>query len=195
MIKFTLLYSVLNGELIPWLNYNESFISEIDHRYLKATASFPSNDMDLHEQLKTLVNHFPALANYLKTQEPVSPTQLVPSFYSIHLPQHTDTFTAYYYLTFRQETLRLFNLIINQYAEMDDEMKSFLVNENLKELKYLALSLTEKMKEKGYDQAPSPQADPVVYALYVARYFVVHLFFELQELFIFQPFPDSDQTV
>ncbi|MBK8699795.1 MAG: hypothetical protein IPN29_09770 [Saprospiraceae bacterium] len=66
---------------------------------------------------------------------------------------------------------------------MDDEMKSFLVNENLKELKYLALSLTEKMNERGFTQTPNPHSEPVLYALYVARYFVIHLFFELQELF------------
>lgn len=184
MIKFTLLYSVLNGELIPWLNHNESFTSQVEHCYLKATATLPYNDVDLHEQLTTLVTPFPALAIYLKSQAPVSQTQLVPSFYLSDLPQHTDTFTAYYYLTFRQETLRLFNLIINQYSEMDDEMKSFLVNENLKELKYLALSLTEKMKEKGFDQTSDPQTEPVLYALYCARYFIVHLFFELQEVFI-----------
>ncbi len=183
MIKFTILYSILNGDLIPWLNNNESFVSKIDPCYLKATGSVPSNDKELHEQLNTLVQPFPALTAYLKTQAPEFPSKLIPSFYSIRLPQHTDTFTAYYYLTFRQETLRLFNLIINSYSEMDDEMKSFLVNENLKELKYLALSLTEKMNERGYAQTPNPHSESVLYALFVARYFVIHLFFEIQELF------------
>lgn len=183
MIKFTILNSILNGDLIPWLNANEQVVGKIDPCYLKATASVPVNDIELHEQVATLVQSFPALSDYLKTQTPAYPSKLIPSFYSIRLPQHTDTFTAYYYLTFRQETLRLFNLIINKYSEMDDEMKSFLVNENLKELKYLALSLTEKMNERGFTQTPNPHSEPVLYALYVARYFVIHLFFELQELF------------
>lgn len=183
MIKFTILYSILNGDLIPWLNHHESFTSQIDPYYLRATASYPANDLELHEQVTTLVAAFPTLSTYLKSQAPASPNQLIPSFYSIQLPQHTDTFTAYYYLTFRQEALRLFNLIINQYQEMDDQMKSFLVNENLKELKYLALSLTDKMKEKGYSQTPNPQTEPVLYALYAARHFVIHLFFGLQEVF------------
>lgn len=183
MIKFTILNSILNGDLIPWLNANEQVVGKIDPCYLKATASVPVNDTELHEQVATLVQPFPFLSDYLKTQTPEYPSKLIPSFYSIRLPQHTDTFTAYYYLTFRQETLRLFNLIINKYSEMDDEMKSFLVNENLKELKYLALSLTEKMNERGFTQTPNPHSEPVLYALYVARYFVIHLFFELQELF------------
>lgn len=183
MIKFTILNSILNGDLIPWLNANEQVVGKIDPCYLKATASVPVNDTELHEQVATLVQPFPILSDYLKTHTPAYPSKLIPSFYSIRLPQHTDTFTAYYYLTFRQETLRLFNLIINKYSEMDDEMKSFLVNENLKELKYLALSLTEKMNERGFTQTPNPHSEPVLYALYVARYFVIHLFFELQELF------------
>lgn len=184
MIKLTLLYSVLNGDLIPWLNCNDEFTNQVDPCYLRATSSFPSNDIELQKQLNTLVGIFPRLKNYLKTQEPENPTQLVHSFYSIHLPQHTDTFTAYYYLTFRQEVLRLFNLIINRYSEMDNEMKTFLVNDKLKELKYLALSITEKMKEKGYTQTPNPHTEPVLYALYAARYFVVNLYFEIQEVFM-----------
>lgn len=183
MIKFTLLYSILNGDLIPWLNTNDKFTNEVEPCYLKATANIPVNDSELHEQVKTLVQLFPALMDYLKTQTPISTTKLIPPFYLIKLPQHTDTFTAYYYLVFRQETLRLFNLTINQYSDLDDEMKSFLVNENLKELQYLALTLTEKMKERGYKQVPEPGSEPVLYALYVARYFIVHLFFQLQELF------------
>lgn len=183
MIKFTLLYSVLNGDLIPWLNSNERFFSEIEPCYLNATALMPANDIELHEQVKALIQPFPAISEYLKSQAPTTPTKLVPPFYVTKLPQHTDTFTAYYYLTFRQETLRLNNLIINQYSDMDNEIKSFLINEHLKELKYLALSLTEKLKERGYNQAPDPQTDPVLYALFAARYFIVHFYFQLQELF------------
>lgn len=184
MIKFTLLYSILDGDLIPWLNCNEEFTSQAEPCYLMATASFPSNDIELNDQISTLVGMFPMLRVYLKSQLPEKPTQLVPSFYTIQLPQHTDTFTAYYYLIFRQEAQRLFNLIINQYSEMDNEMKTYLVNDNLKELKYLALSITEKMKEKGYTQAPNPNTEPVLYALYVARYFIIQLFFGVQEVFI-----------
>ncbi len=183
MIKFTTLYSILNGDLIPWLNTGESFSREIEPLYLSATAATPVNDVELHEQIAKLIEPFPALSNYLVSQAPSSKTNLIPHFYSIKLPQHTNTFTAYYYLTFRQETLRLFNLIINKYSEMDNEMKSFLVNENLKELKYLALNITEKMNERGYVKVPNPQTEPVLYALYVARYFILHLFFQLQELY------------
>lgn len=67
---------------------------------------------------------------------------------------------------------------------MDNEMKTYLVNENLKELKYLALSITDKLKEKGYTQPPNPNTEPVLYALYVARYFIIHLFFSVQEFFM-----------
>ena len=81
MIKFTILYSILNGDLIPWLNNNESFVSKIDPCYLKATGSVPSNDKELHEQLNTLVQPFPALTAYLKTQAPEFPSKLIPSFY------------------------------------------------------------------------------------------------------------------
>lgn len=183
MIKFTTLYSILNGDLIPWLNTNENFTSEIETCYLQATACIPVDDLELHSQMTLLLQPFPALSAYLKSQEPVTATKLVPPFFTIILPQHTNTFTAFYYLTFRQETLRLFNLIINSCGEMDKEMKSFLINEYLKELKYLALNLTDKMKERGYTHPPNPQTDTVHYALYVARYFVVHLFFEIQELF------------
>lgn len=183
MIKFTTLYSILNGDLIPWLNTNENFTSEIETCYLQATACIPVDDAELHSQMTLLLQPFPALSAYLKSQEPVTATKLVPPFFTIILPQHTNTFTAFYYLTFRQETLRLFNLIINSCGEMDKEMKSFLINEYLKELKYLALNLTDKMKERGYNHPPNPQTDTVHYALYVARYFVVHLFFEIQELF------------
>lgn len=183
MVKFTTLYGILNGDLIPWLNTHDNFYSEIEHCYLKATASVPVNDVELHKQMTSLLQPFPVLLNYLKSQEPVTATNLVPPFFAIILPQHTNTFTAFYYLTFRQETLRLFNLIINSCSEMDNEMKSFLINEYLKELKYLALNLTDKMKEKGFSHPPNPQTDTVHYALYVARYFVVHLFFEIQELF------------
>mgnify|MGYP003489786149 CR=1 FL=1 len=149
MVKFTTLYGILNGDLIPWLNTHDNFYSEIEHCYLKATASVPVNDVELHKQMTSLLQPFPVLLNYLKSQEPVTATNLVPPFFAIILPQHTNTFTAFYYLTFRQETLRLFNLIINSCSEMDNEMKSFLINEYLKELKYLALNLTDKMKEKG----------------------------------------------
>ena len=183
MIKFTILYSILNGGLIPWLNANESFTDELDPCYLKATSNVPVTDVELHEQVETLVQPFPALLNYLKSQVSNKNITLVPSFFSINIPHHTDTFTAYYYLTFRQETLRLFNQIINQYNELDNEMKSYLINENLKELKYFARSLTEKMKERGFVSTPDPNKEPVLYALYVARFFVVHLFFNIQELF------------
>lgn len=184
MIKFTLLYSVLDGDLIPWLNCNDEFTSQAEPCYLMATASFPSYDIDLNEQLNTLVGMFPTLRTYLKSQLPENPTLLIPSFYTIQLPQHSDTFTAYYYLTFRLEAQRLFNLIINQYSEMDNEMKTYLVNDNLKDLKYLALSITEKLKERGYKKAPDPSAEPILYALYVARFFIIHLFFSIQEFFM-----------
>ena len=183
MIKFTILYSILNGALIPWLNTNDHFTDEIDTCYLKATSNIPVTDVELQEQVFTLVQPFPALLIYLKSQETEKQTTLISSFYSINIPYHTDTFTAYYYLTFRQETLRLFNQIVNQYNEMDNEMKSYLINENLKELKYFARSLTEKMKERGFVSTPDPTKEPVLYALYVARFFVVHLFFNIQELF------------
>lgn len=184
MIKFTTLYSILNGDLIPWLNHHDDFTNEMEPYYLTATASVPANDVELHHQIASLLQPFPALAEYLKSQEPITATTLIHPFFAIRLSQHTNTFTAFYYLTFRQETLRLFNLIINSCGEMDNEMKSFLINEYLKQLKYLALNLTDKMKDKGYSNPPAGQVDPVHYALFVARYFIVHLFFEIQELFV-----------
>ncbi len=180
-MKITLLDSIMHGPLKPWL-LKPNVIDQFVKLLYKATASTPSNVSELQSQLLHLVQDFPDLVQFLKEESlSGSDLPLVDHFYEIAPPQHTNAFQQFYYLLYRQESLRFFNaLIIKMDALKMRDDKAYRLQRVFTSLRVLTIYINETLKEYENEE---PENENVCYALNVARYMLIVLFFEIQDYF------------
>lgn len=182
-MKITILTSILNGNLRPSFNTNEGFDDLTVPALQKATQYIPKNTLELYQQLTTLLRHFPELLKYLNEEKLSTTNPLIPHFYQIDLPNHKNTYSHFYYLLYLQETLRIFNVAIIKFMPLNPVHREYKVQLLLDSIKSNTIRLSEELKEQGMHGIPNASENPKHYALYVAKYLMVVLFFELQNVF------------
>ena len=182
-MKITILTSILNGNLRPAFNTNEGFDDLTVHALQKATQYTPKNTLELYQQLTTLLRHFPELLKYLNEEKLSTANPLIPHFHQIDLPNHKNTYSHFYYLLYLQETLRIFNVAIIKFMPLNPVHREYKVQLLLDSIKSNTIRLSEELKEQGMHGIPNASENPMHYALYVAKYLMVVLFFELQNVF------------
>lgn len=180
-MKMTLLDSIMHGPLKPWLlkpNVNDQLVKLL----YKATSSTPSNVSELQSQLLHLVQDFPDLVQFLKGESlSGSDLPLVDHFYEIVPPQHTNAFQQFYYLLYRQESLRFFNALIIKIDALNiQDDKAYQLEKVFTSLRVLTIFINDTLKEYENEE---PVNENVCYALNVARYMLIVLFFEIQDYF------------
>lgn len=180
-MKMTLLDSIMHGPLKPWLlkpNVNDQLVKLL----YKATSSTPSNVSELLRQLLYLVQDFPDLVQFLKEESlSGSDLPLVDHFYEIVPPQHTNAFQQFYYLLYRQESLRFFNALIIKIDALNiQDDKAYQLEKVFTSLRVLTVIINDALTEYENEESKN---DNVCYALTVARYMLIVLFFEIQDYF------------
>lgn len=182
-MKITILTSILNGNLRPAFNLNEDFDDLTVSALQKATQYTPKTTQELYQQLTTLLRHFPELLKYLNEEKLSIVETVIPHFYQIELPLHKNTHSHFYYLLYLQETLRIFNVAIIKFMPLKPVHREYKVQMLLDSIKSNTIRLHDELKEQGLNGNPNASENPIHYALYVAKYLMVILFFELQNVF------------
>jgi hypothetical protein len=182
-MKINILTSILNGNLRPAFNTNEGFDDLTVPALQKATQYIPKTTQDLYQQLSTLLRNFPELLQYLNEEKLTSSEILIPHLYQIDLPLHKNTHSHFYYLLYLQETLRVFNVAIIKYKHLEPVLQEYKVQMLLDSIKANTIRVSTELREQGGNGIPNAAENPVHYALYVAKYLMLILFMELQEVF------------
>ncbi|MCO5287179.1 MAG: hypothetical protein M9898_12270 [Chitinophagaceae bacterium] len=180
-MKITILDSIMHGPLKPWLmkpNANDRFVRLL----AKVMGTTPIVAFQLQVQLETLLQDYPTLVKYLREEKlPDQSLPLMEHFYEMNIPQHKNAFQQFYYLVYMQETLRYFNTFVIKVDEiLWDEDKVFQIDKALAAIRVLTIQINEVIKE--YDQN-SPENENIHYALSVARFMLIVLYFEIQDYY------------
>lgn len=181
-MELRILDSILHGALKPW-KLDTSNSRHFAALVKAAKASSPNTLQELHSQLITLLTDFAGLQKIL-SQESYTENPLQPLLYNVELPKYKDAFSQFYNLVITGETLRVYNLFLQQsqsWTELVDIR--YQVGKLLTNAKVLAKQTSVELLEQGFASVPDAEADFIHFALYYLKHSSIQLYFSIQEYF------------
>lgn len=181
-MEIKILDSFIHGALKPWKldTSNTRHFKEI----VKAAKALPlDTDKDLYSQIHLLLTNLPDLQNVL-SHEPASNTPIQQLLFKSDLPKYTNTVTHYYYLLITSETLRCYNIMLQQsqgWSALVDIR--YQVGKALTDIRVLAKQTSVELNEQGFTSIPDEQSSDTHLALYYLKHNLIALYFSIQECF------------
>lgn len=182
-MEVKILDNILHGELKPW-KVDTSNTRHFTELVKTAKAVSPSTNAELLKQLTALLVDYPALQKLLVDETASDKTVLQQLLFNTELPKYKDSITQFYYTLITAETLRLFNVILQQAAKWSDPIDiRYQVGKSLTNIRVLAKQTASELNEQGFTSAPDEQSSFIHFALYYLKHSLIQLYFSIQESF------------
>lgn len=182
-MEVKVLDSILHGELKPW-KVDTSNTRHFTELVKTAKAVSPSTNAELLKQLTALLVDYPALQKLLADETPNDKTVLQQLLYNAALPKYKDSITQFYYTLITSETLRLFNVILQQAANWSDLIDiRYQVGKTLTNIRVLAKQIISELNEQGFTSVPDEQSSFIHFALHYLKQSLIRLYLSIQESF------------
>jgi len=176
-----LLHSIMHGELMPWTIdlKSKSFAEKI-----KALGNRePETLEELTRQVKIIVADLPDLVAWLNKASQSYPEKLNELHFSSELPQYHNTITKYYSLLISKEILRVFNVYVSQSLKWTNRIDIiYHTTILLRNLKSLTKQVNSELAQRGFEDFPDDQCDPIHFTLYLLKLELINLYFSIQEV-------------
>ena len=142
----------------------------------------PETLEDLTRQVKTILADLPDLVAWLnKTSQP-SPEKLNELHFSSEIPQYHNTITKYYSLLISKEILRVFNVYFIQSLKWTNRIDIiYHTTVILRNLKSLTKQVNSELAQRGFEDFPDDECDPIHFSLYLLKLELINLYFSIQE--------------
>ncbi len=143
----------------------------------------PETLEDLTRQVKTILADLPDLVAWLnKTSQP-SPEKLNELHFSSELPQYHNMITKYYSLLISKEILRVFNVYLSQSLKWTNRIDIiYHTTILLRNIKSLTKQVNSELTQRGFEDFPDDQCDPIHFTLYLLKLELINLYFSIQEV-------------
>jgi hypothetical protein len=181
-MEIKILNSILFKELMPWV-FNGTNLKPINEKLKKIASKEATTEAELIQQLQILVADYPELTKWLTKQLPKATGTIKNHCFAIDFTEFSNATTKFYYKIIRLETLRVYNAFntkIQQYKHKTDIYYHTTIA--LNNVKASAIDTVRKIKEMGFDAAPTEQSDLSHFVLQLLRQHLIILFFDIQEL-------------
>lgn len=176
-----ILHSIMHGELMPWTIdlKNKAFAEKIKEIGNKDPESLD----DLIRQVKSLVIDLPDLSTWLNKNSLASSEKLIDLYFSSELPAYHNTITKYYSLLISKEILRVFNVYFIQSLKWTNRIDIiYHTTVILRNLKSLTKQVNSELIQRGFEDFPDDQCDPIHFTLYQLKLELINLYFSIQEV-------------
>lgn len=142
----------------------------------------PETLEDLTRQVKTIIADLPDLVAWLNKTSHSSPEKLNELHFSSELPQYHNTITKYYSLLISKEILRVFNVYFIQSLKWTNRIDIiYHTTVILRNLKSLTKQVNSELAQRGFEDFPDDQCDPIHFSLYLLKLELINLYFSIQE--------------
>lgn len=182
-MEIKILDSILRRELKPW-KIDTTNKRRFTLLVRTANAVSPKTIIELQNQLKALVTDYPSLQKALDAETPNTNTALQPLFFKLDLPKYNDLITQFYYSVIKAETLRVFNIFLQQTASLTEQIDiRYEAVVMLKRIGALTQQTAKELRERGFATIPDEQSNLIHFALYYLKHSLIILYFSIQETF------------
>ena len=182
-MEVKILDNILHGELKPW-KVDASNTRHFAELVKTAKAVSPATNAELLKQLTALLADYPTLQKLLADETASDKTVLQQLLFITELPKYKDSITQFYYTLITSETLRLFNVILQQAAKWSDPIDiRYQVGKTLTNTRVLAKQTASELNEQGFASIPDEQSSLIHFALYYLKHSLIQLYFSIQESF------------
>lgn len=181
-MEIKILDNILHGNLKPW-KLNTTDTRRLGELVRAAKNVEPSTSAELQKQLTALLADHPGL-QLLINQASANASDLRSLSWYAELPKYKDVVTQFYWLLITNETLRLYNTILQQATNWTELVDiRYQVGKALTSIKVLAQQATEELNERQFAAIPDDQSNVVHFALYYLKHSLIQLYFSVQEAF------------
>ena len=181
-MEISVLDSILHDNLKPWLLDN-STVKYFQEAIKNINQTKCENYNQLHQQIiKLLGKDYKYISKKINNPYSNNQTKLVDNFYSIEIPNYTDISTQFYYLLISKESQRIFNSFILESKNWTDSNDFYFhTSQTLTSINALATNVNNEILERNYEG--NIPIDNIHYTLFILKYKLIALFFDIQELF------------
>ena len=181
-MEVKILDSIIHGFLKPW-KLDTTNTRRFTELVKAAKAASPNTNAELLSQLTALLADYPTVQKIL-ADETIINTPLQPLLCKIDLPKYKDAITHFYYFIITGETLRVFNSVLQQAANLTELVDiRYQVGKTLTNIRVLAKQVSTELNEQGFTAVPDEQSSFVHFALYYLKHSLIQLYFSVQEQF------------
>ncbi len=159
-MQIKILDGIIHGILKPW-KIDTTNTRRFNELVKASKAASTNTNAELCTKLAALLIDFPALQDII-TNEPHNNSQIKPLLFNVNLPKYKDGITQFYYILITNETLRIYNAILDQSVEWTELIDiRYQVGKILTDLRVLAKQVSLELIEQRYTAIPDSSSNVV----------------------------------
>ena len=143
----------------------------------------PETLEELNQQVKTIIADLPDLVAWLNKTSQSSSEKPNELHFSSEIPQYHNSITKYYSLLKSKEILRVFNVYFIQSLKWTNRIDIiYHTTVILRNLKSLTKQVNSELSQRGFEDFPDDQCDPIHFTLFLLKLELINLYFSIQEV-------------